>query len=78
MFLYAKEHGLTSEDLPYEERALLFAFAFSWHADIPDHESTTSIEQKSKVDMLEKNTWLFKMNAEVRRMELVSNAFFGY
>ena len=63
--------GLNSEDLPYEERALLLAMAFSWYVNQPVSESMTSIDLKRKLDELEKNAWRFKMNAEIKRIELV-------
>ena len=70
-----KDQGLTNESFPYEERALLFAFAFSWYTDTTDDDITASIEQKIKSNELEKKTWLLKMNAEIQKLETVCRTF---
>jgi len=67
---FFEEQGINAEGLPCAERALLLSFAFSWYADeTPASESI--IEQKSKLDCIEKRAWQLKMNAEMQRIESV-------
>ena len=64
---------MNAEGLLREERALLLSFAFSWHADTPVSETMAGIEQKSRLDDIEKRAWQLKMNAEIQRIESVGN-----
>lgn len=80
-----QEQGQSCQGLPYEEKALLLAIAFSWYAKEKE-QTVVDTERKSmdtdgnadqakeiKLNQLEKQVWLLRIREEVSKKGSVSN-----
>ena len=74
-----------SQGLPYEEKALLLAIAYSWYAkdneqtviedgqNSMDNERNADQAKEIKLNQLEKQVWLLRIHEEVSKKGNVSN-----